>query len=224
MIQKGHQGLIMKNAVKEFKLWTVFLTVGVVILASEVAVKATRLSADVTVIKEPVLIDAQASVLPQELMAHLLIESVVMVESGGRPKTVGLAGERGLMQVMEETWRETTERLYGSSISFKRAFEPALNREVGSAYLSHLHQFLLSHRNEWQASERSLLLACYNAGPGRVAKAGFSLGKLPASTRDYVARASALHDMMLRKYEMKLERDKNNGEMKIVRVSNTLDS
>lgn len=216
----------MKDAVNEFKLWTVFLAVGVVILATEVAVKATRPSADKATAELLSTIDASKAtpVLPEELVAHLLIESVVQVESGGRPRTVGLAGERGLMQVMEETWRETTERLYGKPISFKRAFEPELNREVGSAYLAYLHKFILANRDKWQASERSLLLACYNAGPNRVKRAGFNIKKLPASTRDYVTRASALHDMMLRKYEMKLEQDKNGGVMQIVRVSSSLGS
>jgi hypothetical protein len=43
-----------------------------------------------------------------------------------------------------------------------------------------------------------LILACYNAGPTQVKAAGFNLKRLPASTQDYVRRASALHESMLR--------------------------
>jgi len=212
-----------QNAINEFKLWTLFLATGVAILATELVVKATRPSQPVPELERQAtdfLADSYRSIsvesLPEELVANLLVESVVMIESGGNAKTVGSKGERGLMQIMEATWRETTREQFGREISFKRAFEPELNRQVGTAYLAHIHQFIQANRDKWQSDERSLLLACYNAGPQRVAKAGFSLRKLPASTQDYVARASALHDSFLEKHEMKLAPGKGRGVMQIV--------
>jgi hypothetical protein len=68
---------------------------------------------------------------------------------------------------------------------------------VGEAYLDSLDAFLDRYRGQWRADRRSLLLACYNAGPARVRRAGFDLAGLPASTRDYVRRAGALHDVLL---------------------------
>jgi len=138
-----------------------------------------------------------ASVLDKRLVAGLLVESIVQIESAGNPRTVGRHGERGLMQIKAGTWSDVTRGLFGSKVSFDRAFEPKLNRQVGEAYLAHLQKFLAKHRRSWKADERSLLLACYNAGPERVLRAGFDLRRVPARTRDYVLRGSALHDSLL---------------------------
>ena len=96
-----------------------------------------------------------------------------------------------------------------------------LNRHVGTAYLATLHSFLQANKDKWQADERSLLLACYNAGPQRVAAAGFSLRRLPRSTQDYVTRASALHDAQLQEHAMKLEKGPGKGVMQIVQLDPT---
>jgi hypothetical protein len=133
----------------------------------------------------------------RELISDLLVHAIVQVESAGNSRMVGRQGERGLMQVKRDTWAEVSRGVFGHRVSFDRAFDPNLNRRVGKAYLGRIQQFLSEHRKDWRADERSLLLACYNAGPNRVKRAGFCLSKLPESTRDYVARASAMHDYYL---------------------------
>ncbi len=135
--------------------------------------------------------------LDQRLIGDLLIESIIQIESAGNPRMIGSKGERGLMQIMERTWREVTQRHFGERVPFSRAFDPELNRRVGAVYLTELQAFLLRHRAQWKSDERSLLLACYNAGPERVRQAGFDIRRLPASTRDYVVRGSALHEALL---------------------------
>jgi soluble lytic murein transglycosylase-like protein len=135
--------------------------------------------------------------LDRRLIGDLLVESIIQIESAGNPRMVGSKGERGLMQIMERTWSDVTRRHFGERIPFSRAFDPELNRRVGAAYLSDLQVFLLRHRSKWKADERSLLLACYNAGPERVRQARFDIRRLPAATRDYVARGSALHEALL---------------------------
>lgn len=128
------------------------------------------------------------------LISESFVGAIVMIESAGDPSTVGAAGERGLMQIKRETWREASCRSFGREISFERAFEPETNMRVGIAYLEHLQVFLDAHRDSWLADERSLLLACYNAGPTRVKEAGFDIRQLPEKTRCYVERACALDD------------------------------
>lgn len=127
----------------------------------------------------------------------LFVEAIVQVESAGQPRCVGKAGERGLMQIKSGTWRETTIRLFDAPVPFDDAFDPELNRVVGKAYLATLQDFLVEHRAEWQGDMRSLLAACYNAGPNRVLRAGFAVNRLPRSTRSYVERVSTLHDFYL---------------------------
>lgn len=129
--------------------------------------------------------------------AARLVDAIIQIESNGNPRKIGRHGERGLMQIKAGTWRDMTTRLFGKPRPFDQAFDPALNRRVGTAYLAFLQERILPRQSEWQADERTLLLAAYNAGPGRLRQAGFSLAGMPRQTRDYVARASALHDAFL---------------------------
>lgn len=134
---------------------------------------------------------------PEQSVADLFIEALIQIESGGDAKAVGSAGERGLMQIKRETWLEMTEKVYGEAMSFDRAFEPVLNRRVGRAYLLELYQFLKEYRDQWNTDLRSLLAACYNAGPTRVKAGGFSPQHFPSTTRFYVERVGAMHDHYL---------------------------
>jgi len=126
-----------------------------------------------------------------------LVDAIIQLESQGNSEMVGSVGERGLMQIRETTWEEVTRRHFDGPIPFDRAFEPELNRQVGSLYLGHLQSFLYRNREHWRSDLRSLLFAAYNAGPDRVRAAHFDLKLLPDSVQSYAARASALHDWYL---------------------------
>lgn len=126
-----------------------------------------------------------------------LVEAIIVVESQGNANRVGSHGERGLMQIRLTTWREVTQKMFGAPQPFQHAFDGALNRRVGHAYLAQLQAQLRQHRADWQADERTLLIAAYNAGPTLLAQKNFDLHKLPASTRDYVERVSNIHDALL---------------------------
>lgn len=134
---------------------------------------------------------------PPQDPALMFVEAIVQVESAGNPQCVGKAGERGLMQIKEATWRETTARLFPEPIDFDRAFEPDLNRLVGQAYLAWLEQYLRDHHAHWTGDMRSLLAASYNAGPTRIRMADFDFRRLPPRTQDYARRVTALHDFYL---------------------------
>ena len=138
-----------------------------------------------------------ATSLNAEQNAARLVDAIIQIESNGDANKVGRHGERGLMQIKAGTWRDMTTRLFGRPLPFDRAFDPALNRRVGTAYLAFLQESLLPRRAEWKSDERALLLAAYNAGPGRLRESGFNLAGMPRQTRDYVARAAALHDAFL---------------------------
>ena len=81
-----------------------------------------------------------------------------------------------------------------------------MNRRVGRAYLAELQEFLQRNKASWCADERELLLAAYNAGPARVQQAGFDLRRMPASTRSYVQRAIALHELYLADHALTVRR------------------
>lgn len=139
----------------------------------------------------------QLPVIRPDETADLLVEAIIQIESAGNPQLVGAAGERGLMQIKENTWREMSRRIKAGAVPFERAFESDLNEQVGRLYLAHLQRFLQRNQAQWKSDERALLLACYNAGPYRVKQAGFNLDRLPAAVRDYVERGTALHEYFL---------------------------
>jgi hypothetical protein len=103
------------------------------------------------------------------------IWSVMRAESGGRSRAVSPVGAMGLMQIMPRTWKMLAAR-YGLG---SNPFDARANIHGGAAYL----------RLMWDRyGDSRLMLAAYNAGPGRVDEYRAGLRHLPAETRSYVAR------------------------------------
>lgn len=103
------------------------------------------------------------------------IWAVMRAESGGRSIAVSHAGAMGLMQIMPRTWRMLDAR-YGLGPD---PFDVRANILGGAAYL----------RLMWDRyGNIALMLAAYNAGPGRLDEYRAGLRGLPAETSRYVAR------------------------------------
>jgi hypothetical protein len=177
-------------------LGLVLLSAQLFIISSRQAAAADYISYQTVDAGTPEVFSAESFVDPKRV-ADFLVVAVVQVESDGKAHKVGRAGERGLMQIKRSTWKEVTKKLYGHALPFDLAFDPAINRRVGKAYLAELQIFLQANKARWKSDERSLLLACYNAGPNCVMAAGFSMKRVPASTQSYVERATALHEYYL---------------------------
>jgi soluble lytic murein transglycosylase-like protein len=88
-------------------------------------------------------------------IAQEILQAVIQQESAARPCAVSSAGALGLMQLMPGT---------AADLGVHDAFDPEENITAGSAFLSNL----LSR----YSGDLSLALAAYNAGPGRVDRAG----------------------------------------------------
>lgn len=72
-----------------------------------------------------ILISVPAVAAPKSLVA-----AIIHVESGGNPRTVGRAGEIGLMQIKLQTARSV-----GYTGNRRGLFDPATNVRYGTAYL-----------------------------------------------------------------------------------------
>ena len=106
---------------------------------------------------------------------------VMHAESRGKSGAVSHAGAMGLMQIMPATWASLTARhRLGPN-----PFDPRANILAGAAYL----------RAMWDRyGDIRLMLAAYNAGPGRADAYAAGRRGLPAETVAYVARiAPELH-------------------------------
>jgi len=99
---------------------------------------------------------------------------VMHAESRGRPSAVSRAGAMGLMQIMPATWTMLTARhRLGSD-----PFDTRANILAGTAYL----------RQMWDRyGDVRLMLAAYNAGPGRADAYAAGRRGLPPETIAYVA-------------------------------------
>ncbi|HEY4391672.1 MAG TPA: lytic transglycosylase domain-containing protein, partial [Paenibacillus sp.] len=122
-------------------------------------------------------------------IAPSLIQAVIETESSFNPKVVSSAGAKGLMQLMDGTAR---------GLGVTDSFDPAQNIDGGTRYLANLIR-------RFGGNERTAL-AAYNAGPGRVQRAGISndqelmdkLHLLPRETQNYVFKVTSARS----KYEV----------------------
>lgn len=99
-----------------------------------------------------------------------LVLAVVMVESGGDPSARSGKGATGLMQLMPATAGE---------LGVEDPAHPGQNLEGGSRYLARML--------ERYDQNLELALAAYNAGPGRVDRAGRTVPDIP-ETRRYIEK------------------------------------
>jgi hypothetical protein len=109
----------------------------------------------------------------QHGVSAALIEAVIRVESGFRPRAVSRKGARGLMQLMPET---------AARFQVTNAFDPEQNILGGTRYLAWLLDLF--------GNDVPLACAAYNAGE----KAVLRFGGIPPypETQDYVRRITHL--------------------------------
>jgi len=126
------------------------------------------------------------------------VEQIIRIESSGRANAVSSRGARGLMQIMPDTWREETRRLYGSELDFDRAFDPQTNRQVGTNYLRVVERYLSARIGGWDTmsveERQDLIAAAYNGGMGRLVRNSGDISRMPSETRGYVDRLRNLRE------------------------------
>jgi soluble lytic murein transglycosylase len=90
-----------------------------------------------------------------------LVEAIIRKESGFNTMAVGLAKERGLMQIMLATAEKVCKEL---KVPYKAdsLFNPAYNVKLGSTYVADVM--------EQYQDIKPIAITAYNAGPGRVNK------------------------------------------------------
>jgi soluble lytic murein transglycosylase-like protein len=107
----------------------------------------------------------------------LLLHAIAHVESRHNPEARSAAGALGLLQVMP-----ATARRFGVEAGPGALYDPAVNLEVGAAYLKSLQARF--------GNDLELVLAAYNAGEGAVERHGRSVPPY-AETRAYVRQVLA---------------------------------
>lgn len=108
---------------------------------------------------------------------YRLVHAVIHAESRGNPKAVSPKGAIGVMQVMPATGQR-----YGV-MSVAALRDPTVNIDVGVRYLRDLSDMF---------GRTDLVVAAYNAGEGRVIKAGYEIPRIP-ETRAYVTQVMSFY-------------------------------
>ncbi|MFH1036203.1 MAG: lytic transglycosylase domain-containing protein [Pseudomonadota bacterium] len=133
--------------------------------------------------QEPPLLERQLRYWPvvrrlseREGMDPALVMAVVHVESGFDPGAESGKGAKGLMQIAPATAEE---------LGLKNPSDPEANLKAGIRYLSSLQKTF--------QNDLVLTLAAYNAGPGKVQRAGRAMPDIE-ETRDFVSQVLAQAD------------------------------
>lgn len=90
----------------------------------------------------------------------LLVFAIIKAESNFNPKIVSKSNAKGLMQLMDTTAEEITEKEFQENYYSTMLFEPEKNIKIGTAYFASL----LERYN----GNIPIALAAYNAGIGKV--------------------------------------------------------
>lgn len=121
-----------------------------------------------------------------------LLEAIAQVESNFDPKAVSRDGAIGLLQVVPETAGREVYRLRGMPGHPDTAslFQAEYNADIAAEYVAWLHRYF------GQQASPEVIVAAYNAGPGRVRQCLADGDRwqscLPTETRKYLSRVDTV--------------------------------
>ncbi len=108
----------------------------------------------------------------------LLVKAVMKTESNFNPRALSHKGAQGLMQLMPDTAR---------FVNVTDPFDPEDNIKGGARYLKYLDEIF--------SGNLELILAAYNAGPGRVIE--YKMNVPPyEETKTYIQRVKAYYNKL----------------------------
>ena len=125
-----------------------------------------------------------------EVGVRIDINRVAEIESSGDPSATGVAGERGLCQLMPGTWADVTTEM-GVEWDFDEAFDPRKNLAVADWYLARtIPRYLKYYGIPDTTSAR---MAAYNYGIGNIKRlhgehGGYWLMHTPECVQEYVLK------------------------------------
>lgn len=96
----------------------------------------------------------------REDISPWMIYAIMRQESGFRPDALSRTQARGLLQLMEGTAGDMARRTGRGSVRNRQLFDPAINIELGAAYLGYLSGLFSDHL--------AVAIPSYNAGQGNV--------------------------------------------------------
>jgi hypothetical protein len=132
------------------------------------------------------VLDAYSDINVPKYITRKFVRTQIWAESRDYRKAIGKDGERGLMQIMPETWKRIEPKL-----DFKEnAFNPRINIRAGVKHLIDVDRELQRRNSKWgelsDEEKMKLVAAAYNCGVGGLAKAHYNIDKTPEKTKRYI--------------------------------------
>ncbi len=95
--------------------------------------------------------------------------NIARAESSLDPLARGKAGERGLYQIMPETWKWLSLKIYGKPVSFAAAYDPEINIRMALWYVRFLQDSLGDEFSD------AAVICAYNMGLNKLKSRGYRL-------------------------------------------------
>ena len=135
-------------------------------------------------------LEGAQSIQSYQVRVEALLEAMAKIESNNNPRAVGQHGEHGLLQIKPEVWQMFTK------VSFNRAFEPELNRQIAREYIIYLqHQLRMKLGRNPTVDE---VTAAYNGGLARFERRGYRVKLMPKSTVIHVSKVHMYYDSIIK--------------------------
>ena len=131
-----------------------------------------------------------------------LLQAVIATESGFNADAVSPSGATGLMQLMPATAANFGVRGDKNNSITQKLTNPGLNIRTGSRYLRYLLDLF--------PGQIDLALAAYNAGEGRVQRAGNRIPNIK-QTQNYVKNVMALYSQLKPRVGLQLKPNTGQG-------------
>lgn len=128
--------------------------------------------------------------VPEEITPEY-VRKLIKIESNDDAFAVSKAGARGLMQIMEEPWKDRE-----NGLPYKCAFDPYTNIKTGIEHLKWTAEYIAERNPVWEnfsvERKQKLIAAAYNAGQGALRRNDWKLKGMPKETVKYVEKLSKL--------------------------------
>ncbi len=124
-----------------------------------------------------------------EVVDKYFIRASIREESMYNPKIVSLAGARGLMQFMKNTWKRFGEGSYQQNV-----FNPEKNIRAGIKYYTWMEEEFSKKHPNWDGltlgEKRDLLASAYNGGHNRLMskKVNWNIKEMPKESQDHIIK------------------------------------
>jgi soluble lytic murein transglycosylase-like protein len=136
-----------------------------------------------------IVLQELSKIKPHSIINQGYINGIIIAESNGDSMATGGIGERGLMQITEDTWKDMNKNK-----DFDLAYHRRNNINAGIRYLNEITRMYRKEMPNWQSlsdtDKKRYVSAAYNTGFNNIKRVNYDLSKIFNSTKKYVSKTA----------------------------------